>query len=268
MTDKIFFAEACANSFILVDCLTQKTVCNTVIKKAHQNLLNSGRDDAMVLYDGVVKENALFFKLLLIGADLEFGEFCGNGSRAIAAYLYKHYQHCKEFYINSTYGTHQLKKHPDGIYSTMLPTVNFKPNKKFVSAAANLKPVEPFFQYQEENFSFYYSDIMEPHLLLKSPIQSSNLLQLAQKINDKNKKFPKGINITAYQIIGKNRLSAITYERGIKRFTQSCGTGACCAAAHFLNGKSGRVLIKNPGGVLEIKIGSTHTILKGAASLT
>jgi diaminopimelate epimerase len=80
--------------------------------------------------------------------------------------------------------------------------------------------------------------------------------------------FPRGVNVHFAQVLAKDRVKMITWERGSGQ-TQACGTGACAVCvAGVLNGKSGRtikaILL---GGELKVEWdeASNHVFMTGPA---
>lgn len=86
---------------------------------------------------------------------------------------------------------------------------------------------------------------------------------------------PRGTNVTFFsrregQASGQseNRISTVTFERGVENFTLSCGTGVLAAAAVSLRATRGqRVLVSTRGGELEVSFGDQWrgATLTGAA---
>lgn len=262
-----FLAEACGNTFLLVDCLSSSIVSDTLKKRIHTDLLKLNRDDALILVNGQEKSGSLYVKMLVLGADGLLGEFCGNGARACAAYLYQHYPAYKKFFITTEKNVHELMRYSDELYSIKLPTVNFIPNQIFIQSQEIFQNPQAPNQFQYEGKTFYYADALEPHLLLPEPIDPNELFILGRQVNKNTALFPLGINITAFTIERDKVLKAVTYERGVQRLTQSCGTGASCAAAFYLQGSSGEVTVINPGGLLKINQHPHYLELKGPAML-
>ncbi|MBX2988076.1 MAG: diaminopimelate epimerase [Bdellovibrionaceae bacterium] len=81
---------------------------------------------------------------------------------------------------------------------------------------------------------------------------------------------PAGSNITLLQKESATRARAKTYERGVEDFTAACGTGAVAAALVLQNehGRQGPVLIRMPGGDLEVDTASPAPRLTGPARIT
>jgi diaminopimelate epimerase len=80
--------------------------------------------------------------------------------------------------------------------------------------------------------------------------------------------FPRGMNVHFAQVVARDRVKMITWERGSGR-TQACGTGACAVCvAGVLNGKSDRAITAVlPGGELKIEWdeASDHVFMTGPA---
>ena len=81
--------------------------------------------------------------------------------------------------------------------------------------------------------------------------------------------FPNRVNFEVVRVLGKNRLEARVWERGVGE-TLACGSGACAiAVASKLLGYTGhKVDIKLPGGVLDLEWnGDGEVILGGPAEI-
>lgn len=265
-----YLAQACNNSFVLVDLLHEKSPSTAQLKQIHACLMHENRDDAIILVNGErIEETCFQFEMITLGADYQLGAFCGNGSRACAAYLYRHYSQYQTFCIRTAKFTHALSQDADSLYTTQLSAINFLPDpENKIVDPAKLIPQNAYHIFPLEDKVLYYADAIEPHLLLNENLSDESLTQLADHINQNTDIFPLGINVTAYHAKNKHTLYAKTYERGIRRITASCGTGAACVSAFYLKGAPGVVTVVNPGGILQIINHSTFVELKGPAEIT
>lgn len=245
-----YLAEACQNRFILFDCLTVSSLDETFLKKASALLKKENRDDALILVDGQMKEESLFARMMVLGPDGVLGEFCGNGARAVAAYLFQNFSPIKKFFLVTKEGFHLLQRHEPGVYSIQLPKPLFKLNRKFITNHA--LPKIP---------SLSYVEVIEPHLVINEKMSDEELFFLGRELNEKKELFPLGINVNAWEIIDRNHLFVKTYERGVQRLTQSCGTGSLACSS--LYGKEGSLHVSTPGGLLEIRLRRDGMELKG-----
>lgn len=263
MDHKIIKAQACQNTFLLVDCLDQTTLKEQSVQTIHKQLLLSKRDDAMILLHGKKTRQSLSFQMIVLGVDQKFGDFCGNGSRATAAYLFKKYPNYQRFFLQLGQVLHELIKLENDIYTTELPKVNFIPKKRFIPNVTLFKNTYAYYTFQ--SYQLIYADMVEPHLVLNAKMSEDDVFQLGRAINQQPLDFPQGINVTVYYQITEGSICAITYERGVQRLTQSCGSGACCAAIIYLNDKPGKVFVKNPGGSLKVTNLPQKVLLTGSA---
>lgn len=99
-----------------------------------------------------------------------------------------------------------------------------------------------------------------PHFV----IEQEPDLHLARKLLQSLDFKPEGANITFVQ--NTTPAHAVTFERGVEDFTQSCGTGALATAAYF---GSKNLLIEMPGGTLGVTIDQDagRALLRGPAQL-
>lgn len=67
-----------------------------------------------------------------------------------------------------------------------------------------------------------------------------------------------GANVTFWAPLSKNKISAVTFERGVENFTLACGTGAVAAATACLRNSNSAAIetwgIQMPGGGLEVTL--------------
>lgn len=240
-----FLAEACKNTFVFFDCL-KTPPDESFWARAHAALLKEGRDDAIILTLENKTKTALYLKMHVLGADGKFGEFCGNGARSAAAYLFSCYHQYQKFYVVTKKGNYPLLSLGKGIYAVHLPKVQFLKSK------INSIP---------------YGEILEPHLALEKKLSDHDLYSIGSHLNQKKALFPEGINVNAWNILTPTMIGVKTYERGVQRLTKSCGTGSSVCAALYLKGE-GRVFVKTPGGPLLIRIQKEHLELIGSAQFS
>jgi diaminopimelate epimerase len=246
---KPIYAEACGNTFIIFDRLADPSpLDHPFLESVKSLILNSNRDDALILTRNDVKDNCLYLTMHVLGPDGAFGNFCGNGTRAVAAYLYSTYPEYKGFFLLTPFGLCPLHKLENGLFSAEFP-IN--------------RATSPFIF---EGNSFTYGDALEPHLTLEADLSDVELYDLGKKINRQTNLFPERININAWQRLSSGELFVKTYERGVQRLTKSCGTGSAVCALVFLKG-DGHIAIQTPGGKLEITISNETALLAGQASL-
>ncbi|KTD23025.1 hypothetical protein [Legionella londiniensis] len=267
MSIKLYTAEACKNTFIIADCLNLASVDEAHFLTIHQHLVDQQCDDALILKNAVIMDNNLSIEMLVLGVDQSLGEFCGNGARACAAYLHAQYPKL-QFYIKAQGRNYRLRHYGHSVYGVDLPHVNFIPQKKFIAQSDIFQQTGGFYAWRFQDHLLYYADVMEPHLILNERLSVEEVGQLGQMLNQNDALFPKGINLTVFYQQDSCTLAAVTYERGVQRLTQSCGTGACCAAVFCFQKHQAEIKVQNPGGTLYITNHQTGITLKGLAHIT
>ncbi len=252
---KYYFAEATFNTFLLFDCLEQTKLDTTFLRKAGDLLITEGRDDVLIMLSRTEKEEALYAHLAVLGQDGRWGEFCGNGARACAAYLFATYPEYKQFFLVTQQGVHQIE-HKSGEYTIHLPSPCFSSNPKFIRSREEI----------ETKYGCYYVEILEPHLVYPGKLSDGELLALGRELNSLKNHFPQGINVNAYYLRDDGSLDVKTYERGVQRLTRSCGTGSVACVAFAYREKYLRVQVVTSGGILEIELQENGVSLTGSAS--
>lgn len=233
--------EACNNTFVLIDCLDKTHLEDDILKLALARLKEEDRDDALILVDGRVSGDSFSAQMVVLGLDGAFGEYCGNGARACAAYLFANYGCYQKLFLRTGEFLHRLSHLGENLFSVTLPPVRFALNPKFIKPGASIEP-------------FQYVEAIEPHLVIEKNMSDEDLTSIGKKLNQQREIFPLGINVNAYHFLEGGAISVKTYERGVQRLTRSCGTGSisCSAVAIKERGNLGTVDVINPGGPLKI----------------
>lgn len=108
--------EGCANTFIVFDLIeSPELFTEHFIQKALLALLEEGCDDALILLP--TQEPATFI-MKVLEPDGSFAQFCGNGSRVVAAYLSKRSEYqCS----NGTHADRLINPYPDSALTILEP---------------------------------------------------------------------------------------------------------------------------------------------------
>ena len=126
--------------------------------------------------------------------------------------------------------------------------------------------------YLDYNFDFKdlegvkYTSVINvgnPHIIFWFDNIENIKPQTIGPLVESHKIFPEKINVSFAEIIDKNNIKLVVWERGAG-ITKACGTAACAAAysAMKLGLSSDNLNISLPGGTLEINIDSEGNIHK------
>ena len=254
------------NRFILFDLLEKpQQYTESFVKQAHKLLVKTERDDVLILMpDHLDKENNhLYLKMIVLEPDNSVAVFCGNGSRVVATYLKKQYDHIyKNFSLVSCYGTHKISYPKKDLYGIQMGTTQYDPFvSKFVKDGSQFVKEQndlwilPY-KHNNKTYKLYFTETVEPHLVCFDPIDDETLTTIGNTLNTKQRNiFPLGINLNAVKTVSDSSINVVTYERGIQHITQSCGTGStsCVALSNLLNNiTQKKCIVHNKGGTLAI----------------
>lgn len=237
-------AEACHNTFVILDCLDKVSLDDQILQHAHTRLKEEGRDDALILIDGRVEGDSFSAQMVVLGLDGQLGEYCGNGARACAAYLFGLYgSSYRSLFLRTGTWLHRLSQLGENQFSVTLPPVSFVLNPKFIALDSHIEP-------------FHYVEAIEPHIVIEKEMSDEELTAMGRMLNEQKTTFPLGINVNAWHRLENGGIAVKTYERGVQRLTQSCGTGSisCAAIASKEEEKPTTVGVVTPGGSLQIVI--------------
>lgn len=254
-------AESCQNTFLLADLLEIKEPDQLTLDTIHSCLKKEDRDDALILVDGEERHEAFYVQMVVLGQDKEIAEFCGNGARAVAAYLFQHYPDYERYYLKTKKGERELLKHADGCYSVLLPPACLSWNQKFVSNP----------QLVQEKYCLSYAETgtSEPHLTMEKELSDDELFQMGAELNRQKELFPFGINLNCWHQVNEQHIFVKTYERGVQRLTKSCGTGsiACAVAFRQATEPTSLVHVSTLGGELKISFVNQEIELFGKSTI-
>lgn len=185
------------------------------------------------------------FKLIFYNSDGSMGEMCGNGARCIARYGYEH----------SLAGTIQRIETTAGLVI----------GERIDEAKYRVRLNDPSVLEERyaEGISCVYVELGDPgipHAVVMlddwDTLPENELRELAVRLR-RSPVFHKGANISFVKLSGVDRVSAVTFERGVEDFTLACGTG-CGSIATALTVKglvSGKNIgITMPGGELSVSL--------------
>ncbi|HXH30877.1 MAG TPA: diaminopimelate epimerase [Bacteriovoracaceae bacterium] len=200
-----------------------------------------GADGVLVLS----QEDGVDGRMKIFNADGAEAEMCANGLRCLVTYLDEMAGIRKESYViktmNSTYRVAKI----DGAFAIEMSELRDK----------NLYDLSTFHEFDRS----FFINTGVPHLVfLSTDVKALDLKTVAPKYR-RHSFFPNGTNVNFVQIDSTEPQTAYvrTFERGVEDETYSCGTGltATAMALNFWYGWSGKVRLKNLGGVQTVEIG-------------
>ena len=212
------------NDFIIINNMKEKipvSELGTLARTLCNRRLSIGADGLMAVD---FPEHGCDLKMRFYNADGSLGEMCGNGARCIARYAWE----------NKLAGETQKIDTPSGIVcGWRLDTQLYK----IQLADLTTVKLECHMTVLNREIQYSYVELGEPglpHITVKMEgldfAETNNLLELARKLRYYDA-FPKGANVNFYEVIAKNEVRVMTYERGVEDFTLACGTGAGATTA-------------------------------------
>ncbi len=190
--------------------------------------------------DGLIKINSspsLDFEVDYYNSDGS-KSFCGNGARCAVAFA----ETLGIDVSNTTFTA------IDGIHTASL-------NQSIVSL--KMSDVSNFEKLEKD----YVIHTGSPHYIqFVSDLNSKNIVDFGKEIRYSDRFKNEGINVNLTEVLEKNQLMVLTYERGVEDETLSCGTGvtACVLAYGIENNLQGQntVYVKVKGGDLSVSFNS------------
>lgn len=192
-------------------------------------------------------------------------EACGNASRCIAKLIFDEMD-CEYVELRSKHCVHICKKMINGGV-----TVNMGQANTEWKSIPTLLEVNDTLNF---NYNFDFKDLEgvkytsvinvgNPHIIFWFDNIENIKPQTIGPLVESHKIFPEKINVSFAEIIDKNNIKLVVWERGAG-ITKACGTAACAAAysAMKLGLSSDNLNISLPGGTLEINIDSEGNIHK------
>lgn len=238
------------NDFLILNNLEEKlphSVFPAIARTLCHRHLSVGADGLMVVE---AARSDADFRMLFYNADGSEGEMCGNGARCI----------CRYGYEKGFAGETQSVETPSGIVTGWrIDARNYRIRLTDPSVIDLTRPVEACGESHECSYVELGSPGL-PHAVVPVPGlsgKSMNELRELGRTLRYHSAFPKGANVNFYDIENPDRLTLLTYERGVEDFTFACGTGTGSTVLVLtLMGKvSGRdVEVRNPGGTLRVSI--------------
>ena len=178
---------------------------------------------------------------------------CGNGARAVAAWLVRDgTARGERFVVDSPSGTHGVDVLGDGRYRIAMGVPRFVPAEI---------PLAGFAQAQDtyaldiggQPIRFGAVAVGNPHAVVQVEDVALAPAALLGPALQRSGAFPESVNVGFAQVESRDRIRLRVYERGAGE-TLACGSGACAAAAVMMR----RGLVERevdvvlPGGTLRI----------------
>ncbi len=255
---KFHLCSGTKNSFIFIDekkmespdfptelrKLTRSELAKTVCKK-----LGSGAD-GLVIVKTATANSQLDYEWDFYNNDGSAAEMCGNASRCMGYYAFKHLGCLKpDISFKSMAGAIQVKRLGDNLYSVRMPEHQIS----VLWESENINGSE---------MKFCAINTGVPHAIVEVPDLDQNKLLPLVKHFRFHKLFGKaGANVSFFAI-KDGTYEGISFERGVEGFTASCGTGVVALALSILNKPEVKQLrqkdvdIKTPGGRLRVELDS------------
>ena len=225
------------NSFIIV-AHPYSQYKHLITKSNIQNICHNIEEN---IVDGFISINISQNKIIMdyYNNDGSWETFCLNGLRCVALVLNKKFNKIS-FQIHSN----------ENLFNTKIL------NKQYVEIGLT----EPF--YHKKNIKINevmgnYIDSGAKHFVSNyskkwDDYQSLELEMKEIRYHDFFK--PKGININYYKVIEKNIIEVKTYEKGVEKIMQSCGSGSYACAYDYSkkNNIKGKIKVLNDGGISQI----------------
>ncbi len=186
-------------------------------------------------------------------SDGSTAEFCGNAARCAALSIFEQDSNIKKMAIKTSAGSVHCEIKNKHFVEVRMPKV------EWLSKSLSL-PMWPL--------PVAWLDTGVPHLVIE--VQSLEELKKykpeAIQMRSCSQVGRSGANVTFVFIQAPEKISAISFERGVEDFTLSCGTGAVAAASYVMaKHQTSDCQVEMPGGRLDVVIKGEQVLMTGEA---
>lgn len=207
------------------------------------------------------------FAMRIFNADGSEGEMCGNGARALARYAFETKLAGEEMAFETPAGLIRARVEP--------PYAELDMGELDLTKGIFGSCVKS----QGGEFPFVFLTVGVPHCVLLTEdydaLSAEAKRAIGRDLAHDTSLFPEGSNVSFAQVLSKDEVRAVTFERGVEDLTESCGTGcvAVAIACAVVRDTARSVRVVNPGGVNEVRLlfsgdsTSCHAWLKGRTAL-
>lgn len=228
--------QGAGNDFIIIDSARQgiRELKKNSVKMLCDRRFGIGADGVIILLPHKIHD----FEMKYYNADGMLGSMCGNGGRCAvkAAAKSRYFKGNKTRFIAY-----------DGFHKAIL--------KKNGLVSLSMNEVKEIKRDGED----YVLDTGSPHyVVVEDNLDTDYCRKMGSAIRHSHTYAEKGINVNFLRVDKDNKISIVTYERGVEDITLACGTGATASAlvwARLHHKKAGdyHIQVHNPGGDLGVK---------------
>lgn len=265
--------QATGNDFIIINAITEK------FRYSYSNLSKflCNRKYAIGA-DGVIfieKSNVAECKMRIFNSDGSEAAVCGNGLRCLAKYLYEEQLiNVREFKIETMSGLKSVELIVEGksvIYIKVdMGNPVFEYNKIPVIFPNVIQKELQNLEINIEDRSYigYPISMGNPHFVIFVDNLDEIDLEKDGKIIENYKYFPYKTNVEFVQIVNKNKLKMLVWERGVGR-TLGCGSGASAVGviSKIKESTNNEIIVELEGGTVKVNYNdeTNNVILMGTA---
>ncbi len=281
--------QGAGNDFLLVETEDIGRDWPSLAKTVCDRHFGVGADGLLLLSSSETAD----FKMRIYNADGSEAEACGNGIRCLAKYVIERdmipvdrskdepvpstRQLVVETIVgNRTVWIHQTEGGETRIQFAMgVPVFTLEDIPVTVTPGdGKLVDISTMSSYSvtvdSKELRLNFISMGNPHAVYfwQQPVADFPLARIGPEV-EYMPLFPKRTNFEVAQVIGRNLIDVVVWERGVGE-TLACGTGACAVAvAAQLYGYVDRIVdVKLPGGVLQVEWdGMGEVLLSGPAEV-
>ena len=196
------------------------------------------------------------YGMRMFNPDGSEAEMCGNGIRCVAR-LVRRYTNADRFTLASGGKLYAIARENDidgGVptYGVRIPVSTW--SRDFGFFGDNEQFIDRPLTALDPELHFTALSLGNPHIVARCEnADLAKLSQLGERVKELRNEFPNGVNVSLFEVRGRNEIFTATYERGAG-ITLSCGTAmtACSTAAtlmHLCNEEQ-TIKVRNRGGMV------------------
>ena len=199
-----------------------------------------GADGLILLQDAPVQEGntpSYDLRMVYFNADGREGSMCGNGGRCIVRFAHDLGLFVTKTRFLAVDGDHTAEVRGEVISLKM----------------SDVSGCTPF------NDGLFLNT-GSPHLVVfVDDVAAFDVLGQGQQLRHDSRFGEGGTNVNFAEVLADNSLFVRTFERGVEDETYSCGTGvtAVALAVHKQHGINSPIILKTPGGQLQVSFTAT-----------